>query len=121
MSTLIVFPKDLNITVGQEVRFPCSTNTNKAVIWQYGKHVDKMADVYIGGEGLVRPYSKSERHSMDEDPKTGRYDLIISRVIKDDEGVYVCSEMGIRNTPPKAWLTVTGYHNLTLFCVHTKS
>lgn len=107
-AVLVVFPANTDAKVGSDVRLNCTTSLSKPVNWQYGKDPAGMADVYIGGEGLVRPYSNSKRHSVDEDPTTGRYDLIIKGVSKEDEGVYVCSEKASRDDPPQARLTVTG-------------
>lgn len=105
---LVVSPVGSTAGAGSAVRLNCSTDLSKPVNWQFGPDSTRMADLFIGGEGLVRPYTTSGRHTVDVDPATGRYDLIITNLSAEDGGVYVCSEKASRDTPPEARLTVTG-------------
>lgn len=114
---LVVFPKDTRASAGSEVRLNCSTNQqNNDINWRHGPQTDRMADVYIKGQGLVKPYSRSNRHSIDENTEIGRYNfnLIIRNVSMEDEGIYVCREKGSRGNPPEARLTVIGGQSRSL-------
>lgn len=90
------------------MRLSCSTDSKKEVNWLYGEDLNFVRDVYIAEEGLGRQFKESGRHKLDINTTIGQYDLLISDVTQEDDGLYICSEPGVWDIPPHARLTITG-------------
>lgn len=119
-AVLTVTPVDTNVTVGSHVRLSCSTDNGKEVHWQYSKDMKSRTDVYIANEGMGRQYRKSDRHKMDINTTIRQYDLLISNVAHEDDGFYICSEPGRRDTLPPARLIVTGQLFISITRLHDR-
>jgi len=97
------FDNEILASEGYTVTLRCPVNSTDALIWHYsvfpetqilGLNFRKIAD----GNLIDLTFRNSVRLHIKRDVETGNYDLQISNVTNDDEGVYRCIYVKENNT-----------------------
>ena len=94
MTTIAVSSLDHEIfaSEGSTVTINCTVNSTEGLIWEYSFFSEKLIFNKIADGNLINPrFTNSFRYHIDSDVETGNYDLHISNVTSDDNGVYRCS------------------------------
>ena len=90
MTTIAVFSLDNEILAseGSTVTLKCPYG----LTWEYSIFSEKLIFSKIADRNLIDPtLRKSVRYHIKSDVETGNYDLQISNVTSDDDGVYRCT------------------------------
>ena len=113
MTTIAVSSLDNEIfaSEGSTVTINCTVNSTEGLIWEYSVFSEKLIIKKIADGKLINPtFRNSFRYHIDSDVETGNYDLQISNVNSDDNGVYRCSyatENKTDNNEIHLWLKST--------------
>ena len=94
MTTIAVSSLDNEILAseGSTVTIYCNVNSTERLLWEYSFFSEKLIFNTIADGNLINPtFRNSFRYHIDSDVETGNYDLHISNVTSDDNGVYRCS------------------------------
>ena len=113
MTTIAVSSLDNEIfaSEGSTVTINCTVNSTEGLIWEYSVFSEELIIKKIADGKLINPtFRNSFRYHIDSDVETGNYDLQISNVNSDDNGVYRCSyatENKTDNNEIHLWLKST--------------
>ena len=94
MTTIAVSSLDHEILAseGSTVTINCAVNSTEGLIWEYSVFSEKLFFNKIADGNSINPaFRNSFRYHIDSDVETGNYDLHISNVTSDDDGVYRCT------------------------------
>ena len=122
MTTIAVSSLDHEIfaSEGSTVTINCTVNSTGGLIWEYSLFSEKLIFNKIADENSINPrFTNSFRYHIDSDVETGNYDLHISNVTSDDNGVYRCSyvtENKTGNNEIHLWLKSTYLKFYLFFC-----
>ena len=122
MTTIAVSSLDNEIfaSEGSTVTINCTVNSTEGLIWEYSAFSEKLILNKIADGNSIDPTFRNRvRYRVKSDVETGNYDLQISNVTSDDNGVYRCSyvtENKTRNNEIHLWLKSTYLRCYLFFC-----
>ena len=122
MTTIAVSSLDHEIfaSEGSTVTINCTVNSTEGLIWEYSFFSEKLILNKIADGNAIDPTFRNRvRYHIKSDVETGNYDLQISNVTSDDNGVYRCSyvtENKTGNNEIHLWLKSTYLRCYLFFC-----